>query len=176
MTIPEFDRKDFITSFGQVWKKVITDPRGFFSAMPLTGGIENPLGFALTCLLIAGLGELLTGRGFGLTLFLIIGGVLRLFIEAGLLLLISRHVFEGTGNYEATFRAVAYATAPVVFQWVPLVGFLAMLYGIYLLFCGLQRAQELSSGKALLTILLAALAGLFLSFLFGGPQRVWAFF
>jgi len=41
MDAAEFDRSDFIYSFGQVWKKVMTDPRGFFPAMSLRGGSQT---------------------------------------------------------------------------------------------------------------------------------------
>ncbi len=137
----EFDRHDFVYSFGQVWKKIMTDPQGFFLAMPLTGGLANPLVFATLCLLIAGLGFLVSGSKLGLAVMLVGLGIVRLFIGAAFLLLVARKLFEGRGDFEATFRACAYAAAPVVLLWVPVVRYLAVLYSAYLLIIGLQRAQ-----------------------------------
>src|SRR6266508_5229733 len=86
MDAAEFDRSDFIYSFAQVWKKVMTDPQGFFLAMPLTGGLVNPLLFTTLSLAIAGVGFIVSGSGVKLALIVLLGGVMRLFISAALLL------------------------------------------------------------------------------------------
>lgn len=175
MELAEFDRRDFIYSFGQIWKRIMTNPQGFFLAMPLTGGLGNPLAFAALCLFLAGIGFLVSGGGFRLTMRLVIWGIVRLFIAAALLLLVAKKLFAGKGDFETTFRAVTYATAPVVLLWVPGVRYLAVLYEVYLLIIGLQRAQEFDSVKAVLTVLLVAMAALFLSLPFGGPSQSWSF-
>ncbi|HEV8718162.1 MAG TPA: YIP1 family protein [Candidatus Binatia bacterium] len=172
MDAAEFDRSDFIYSFAQVWKKVMTDPQGFFLALPLTGGLVNPLLFAALSLAVAGVGFIVSGGGGKLAVLLLLGGVVRLFIGAALLLLIAHRLFEGKGDFEATFRACAYAAAPVVFLWVPGVRYLAVLYSGYLVIIGLQRTQGFDSVKAALTLVLATMAGVFLSFPFGGPGRI----
>ncbi len=173
MDAAEFDRSDFIYSFGYVWKKVMTDPRGFFPAMSLRGGLGNPLAFAAICLAIAGAGFLLGGRGMGFAVLVVVGGVVRLFISAALLSLIARTLFEGRGDFEATFRVCAYAAAPVVLLWVPGIRYLAALYLAYLVIIGLQRAHEFDSVKAVLTVGVTTIVGIFLSLPFGGPGRVW---
>lgn len=174
MDAAEFDRNDFIYSFGQVWKKLMTDPQGFFLAMPLTGGLMNPLVFAILCLFIAGIGFLVSGYGLHLTVTLILLGVVRLFLGAALLLLIAGKLFEGRGDYEASFRALAYATAPVVLLWVPLVKYVAALYIAYLLIIGLQRAHGFDSVKAVLTVVVTMMVGFFLALSLGGPERMWS--
>jgi len=173
MDAAEFDRSDFIYSFARVWKKVMTDPQGFFLAMPLTGGLMNPLLFAALSLMFAGVGFMMSGGGGRLAVLILLGGIVRLFISAALLLLIAHRLFEGKGDFEATFRACAYAAAPVVFLWVPGVRYLAVLYSGYLVIIGLQRAQGFDSVKAALTVVLAMMAGVFLAFPFGGPGRFW---
>ena len=172
MDAAEFDRSDFIYSFAQVWKKVMTDPQGFFLAMPLTGGLVNPLLFAISSLALTGAGFVVSGRGVKLALIVLLWGVVRLFISVALLQLIARKIFDGKGDFEATFRAGAYAAAPVVLLWVPGIRYLAALYIGYLLIAGLQRAQGLDSVKAVLTIALAMIAGVFLSLPCGGPRRI----
>ena len=173
MDAAEFDRSDFIYSFGWVWKKIMTDPQGFFLAMPLTGGLGNPLLFAALSLAVAGVGFIVSGGGVKLAVLILLGGVVRLFIGAALLLLIAQRLFDGQGDFEATFRACAYAAAPVVFLWVPGVRYLAVLYSGYLVIIGLGRAQRFDNGKAALTLVLAIIAGVFLSVPFGGPGRIW---
>jgi len=172
MDAAEFDRSDFIYSFGHVWKKVMTDPRGFFLAMPLTGGLMNPLLFTAASLTLAGIGFVVSGRGVKLALIVLLWGIVRLFISVALLQLIARKLFDGQGDFEVTFRACAYAGAPVVLLWVPGIRYLAALYIGYLLIVGLRRAQEFDSVKAVLTIVLAMIAGVFLSLPFGGPHRI----
>ncbi len=172
MDAAEFDRSDFIYSFAQVWKKVMTDPQGFFLAMPLTGGLMNPLLFTAASLTLAGIGFVVSGRGVKLALIVLLWGIVRLFISVALLQLIARKLFAGQGDFEATFRACAYAGAPVVLLWVPGIRYLAALYIGYLLIVGLRRAQEFDSVKAVLTIVLAMIAGVFLSLPFGGPHRI----
>ena len=172
MDAAEFDRSDFIYSFGHVWKKVMTDPQGFFLAMPLTGGLMNPLLFTAASLTLAGIGFVVSGRGVKLALIVLLWGFVRLFISVALLQLIARKLFAGQGDFEATFRACAYAGAPVVLLWVPGIRYLAALYIGYLLIVGLRRAQEFDSVKAVLTIVLAMIAGVFLSLPFGGPHRI----
>jgi len=129
--------------------------------------------FATLSLAIAGVGFIVSGGGVKLALIVLLGGVVRLFISAALLLLIAQKLFDGKGDFEAAFRACAYATPPMVLLWVPGVRYLAVLYYGYLVIIGLQRAQGFDSVKAALTIVLAILAGVLLSFPFGGPGRIW---
>jgi hypothetical protein len=176
MNAAEFDRSDFIYSYGRVWKKIMTDPQGFFLALPLTGGLTNPLLFAVISLALTGVGFIVRGSGVKLALIILLLGVVRLFIGAALLLLIAWKLFEGKGDFEATFRVCAYAAAPVVLLWVPGVRYLAVLYAGYLVILGLQRAQGFDAVKAALTVVLAMIAGVVLSLLFGGPGRMWRLF
>ena len=64
----------------------------------------------------------------------------------------------------------------MVLLWVPGVRYLAVLYSGYLVILGLQRAQGFDSVKAALTMVLAMIAGVVLSSLFGGPGRLWRLF
>jgi hypothetical protein len=172
MAEAEFDRSDFMSSFAQVWKKVITDPQGFFLAMPVRGGLGNPLVFAVLNLAIAAVGFLLTGHGAKVGVGLLIWGVVRLFIGAAILSLVARKLFDGKGDFEATFRVCAYAVAPAVVLWVLVIRYLAILYMGYLVIIGLQRAQEFDSVKAVLTLALSAIIGMVLTLPFGGICRI----
>ena len=71
---------------------------------------------------------------------------------------IAQQLFEGKAGFEPTFRVVAYATAPLVFSWVPLVGTVAGLYAAYLMMRGLERVQVMDTTRAVLTVVLGVVA------------------
>ena len=150
----ELQTENLFESFTDVWKRVTTEPRQFFEEMPVSGGLQNPLVFLLICLTIGAGGFLIFGpRGFAL--WIIVLGIVRAFVGALVLMVVARQIFRGTGDYEATFRAVAYASAPVVLVWLPLVRPLLGLYVLFLAILGLERVQNFDAVKAVLTILLS---------------------
>ena len=162
----EFRTEQSAESFIGVWKRVITDPRGFFRDMPIRGGIQAPLRFLVGCLVLAGLGFLVVGpRGFGLSL--VFWGTVRSFLYAAVFMAIARQIFSGTGDYEASYRVVAYATAPMALLWVPLLGGLTALYAIFLVVVGLERVHGFDAVKAVLTVLLASIVVLAVGWAFG---------
>jgi hypothetical protein len=162
----EFRTEQFAESFVGVWTRVVTDPRGFFQDMPIRGGIQAPLLFLVGCLVLAGLGFLVVGpRGFGLSL--VFWGTLRSFLYAAVFMLIARTVFAGTGDYEANYRVVAYATAPMALMWLPWIGSLTMLYAIFLVIVGIERVNGFDAVKSVLTVLLASVVIVALGWAFG---------
>ena len=152
----EFQTNDFTHSFVGVWKRITTEPRGFFQDMPVSGGIQNPLLFAATCLAISAVGFLIVGPK-GKALPFIVEGIIRSFVYAALFVVIARQVFSGVGNYEATYRVVAYAMAPFAVYWVPVLGKLALLYSFFLVFVGLERVHGFDATRSVLTMILSAL-------------------
>jgi hypothetical protein len=72
-------------------------------------------------------------------------------------MVIAQQLFGGTGDYEATFRAVAYASAPVALIWIPFIRPLVGLYVLFLVIVGLERMHAFDATKAVLTVLLSAL-------------------
>jgi len=169
----EFQTDNLVESFVGVWKRVTTEPRSFFEDMPVSGGLQNPLVFLLLCLCIDAVGFLLIGpRGFT-PLNVIIVGVVKSFVYAGLLMLIARQLFAGVGDYEATYRVVAYASAPTALAWIPLVGPLALLYGLFLVIVGLERVHTFDTVRSALSLLLAAIAVGALLTVLGGGAWAW---
>ena len=152
----EFRTEQFADSFVGVWTRVMTDPRGFFQDMPTRGGVQPPLLFLVGCLIISALGMLIFGpRGFGL--MLVVSGVLRSFVYAAIFMLIARQLFAGSGDYEATYRVVAYGSAPAALLWLPILGPLAPLYAVFLIIVGLERIHGFDAVKSVLTVLLATI-------------------
>ena len=142
-------------SFAVTWRRVMTDPDGFFAEMPETGGLRDPALFLIACAAVNALGHLLTGWGLAGMIRIFVAQVAAGFIGAVILVLVAQHLFSGRGGFEPTFRVVAYAAAPRVFLWVPFIGPLALVYSAYLIVRGLERVQGIDAARAVLTLLVA---------------------
>ncbi|RLB07652.1 MAG: hypothetical protein DRG50_02105 [Deltaproteobacteria bacterium] len=165
----EFDTKDFINSFVGVAKTVLTRPSDFYQNMPTTGGFSQPVTFLAICLGVSGIlaAIIMGGNPFIFFKFLLIGLAFS-FVGAGVLHFIAQKFFAGRGEYEGTYRVVAYAGAVDLLAWIPFLGVLAGLYGFYLQVVGLERVQGITKGQAFLTILISLAIYLILSLLAGG--------
>ena len=162
----ELQTENLVNSFAGVWKRVVTDPRGFFQEMPVSGGLARPLIFLAICLAVSGLGLLLLGWGW-LALWFAVRGLLFSFVYAAVFMIVGRQIFAGVGDYEATYRVVAYAAAPVALFWIPIVKHLAALYLLFLLIVGLERVHAFDAVKAVLTLLIAAFVIMVLAWVLG---------
>ena len=72
-------------------------------------------------------------------------------------------LFGGTKRYQETFKVTAYASAPIIFSFIPMIGYAASIYVIVLNIIGIQKRQHLSLGKSIAVVLLPA--ALFIIFL-----------
>jgi hypothetical protein len=75
-------------------------------------------------------------------LFAPIGGAIGLFVAAAIQQLLVRLV-EGTNNagFASTFRVAAYTQVTSLVNWIPIVGPLVALYGLYLSIVGINRGH-----------------------------------
>jgi hypothetical protein len=165
----EFQTDNFFESFTGVWKRVTTEPRRFFEEMPVSGGLQNPVLFLLVCLAICALGFLLVGPR-GLALWIIVIGLVRAFVGSLVLMLIARQMFGGVGDYEATFRGVAYASAPVALLWIPFIRPLVGVYVLFLVILGLERVHSFDAVKATLTVVLGIIVLAAVAWIVGWPH------
>jgi hypothetical protein len=154
MSATEFESRPPLESFPVTWRRVVTDPHGFFEEMPQTGGLGAPGTFLALCGGLNAAGHLLTGWGAWGAIAVFAGHVVGAVVLAALFVLIAQHLFGGRAGFEPTFRVVAYGAAPLVLFWVPLVGKLAWLYGAYLMLRGIERVQALDTTRAVLTVVL----------------------
>ena len=152
------DFRATLEAFPATWRRVVGAPHAFFADLPETGGLGAPGVFLVACAGLNALGHLLTGCGVGGTLGVFVAHLLGAVVLAALLVLTAQHLFDGHGGFEATFRVVAYAAAPLVVSWVPLVGRLALLYGAYLTLRGVERMQRLDTTRAALAVVLGVAA------------------
>jgi len=161
MTTPsaEFDPQDPVASFPSVWQRVMLEPQAFFEALPTSGGLQPPLIFAGICLTIGGLGFLVFGGGIKGLVLLVMLGIFRLFVGSAIVAFIAQRIFDGHGDYEATFRALAYTSAVAVFIGLPVIKYFAALYGAYVAILALGRAHGFDNTRAFLTLVATAAVG-----------------
>jgi hypothetical protein len=164
----EFNYTDPVQSFISTVQRVVLQPVDFFRGIKRQGDFINPLIFAIICYVVftilsglfalAGIGGQQGFGGFIISLILApIFAAIGLFIGAGILhLLVMLIVGSGNTGYEATFRVGAYAAVTSLVSWIPFIGWIASLYGIYLAIVGIREVHGTTTGKAALVVLIPA--------------------
>ena len=188
----EFRYTDPVQTFIATVQTVVLRPVDFFRGILRRGDLINPLIFAIICYEVSAiLGGLLrlvgigANQGFGSFIASIIlapiFAAIGLFIFSGILhLLMMLIVGSRNSGFEATFRVVAYAAVTSLVSWIPLIGWILSLYGIYLGIVGIREMHNTTTGKAALVVLIPAaiiillalaLIALVGAFLFMGTQQ-----
>jgi len=163
----------------ETWKEVILRPSDFYRKMPTSGGYAEPLTFAAISYFIYGLLAALFNRGmmggmsgyggmygygmgsggYGLTgalmmaIMMPIMGIISIIIGAAILYIIYK-VLGGKGSYEGTVRFVSYAAAVLLLSWIPFIGWIFGIYGIYLYIVGGMVVHDVSMVKSAIAVLL----------------------
>jgi len=174
----DYDLSNPVESFADVVRRVVLQPVGFFAGLPRRGSLLNPLVFALICTEIAAIvggilslagvgGAFVTGYGFqapenqglgefiGSVVFAPMGGAIGVFVVAGIAHLLVRLVVgANNAGFGATFRVAAYTSVTSLVSWIPFVGGLLALYGIYLSVVGIREMHNTTTGKALVVVVL----------------------
>ncbi len=180
----DYDLSNPVGSFTDVVRRVVARPAEFFSGIPRRGNYLAPLVFALICIEISTiLGGLLRlawqteaaggirfeGAGYGFGEFIAgvilapIGGTIGLFILAGIAhLLVMLFVGSANSGFGSTFRVVTYVSVTNLVNWVPVIGGLLALYGLYLAVVGIREMHSTTTGRAALVVLLPVAVILFL--------------
>ncbi|WP_273845191.1 YIP1 family protein [Rubrobacter calidifluminis] len=162
----EFEPSVPFSSFVETAREVLLRPVGFFRGLAREGDYLSPLLFALICYgvstFLGGVVGLILGReGIGgLILGVvsgIVGGAVGLFIGAGIYhLLVVLMAGPQRAGYEGTFRVAAYASVTTLVSWVPLIGWILSLYGIYLSIVGIREVHSTTTGRAAAIVLIPA--------------------
>lgn len=100
-----------------------------------------------------------------LLLLLLLIATLVIYVTALILHLLVSIFARQNAGFEATFRVNAYASVVALVSQIPLVGFLASFYGIYLFWTGIQRLHSITARRAGLIVAVPVLfvAGLWIS-------------
>jgi hypothetical protein len=176
----EFDLSNPIYSFLEVARRVVLQPVRFFAGLPRSGALLNPLLFALICIVISAiLSALLVlagvqqnpgfnpnpqnalpsvftpGSALASIIFAPIGGTIGLFVVAAIQQLLVRLIVGANNSgFGATFRVASYTQVTSLVNWIPIVGPLLALYGLYLSIVGIRETHATTTGKAALVILI----------------------
>jgi hypothetical protein len=158
----EFSSTQLVESFARIGKELVLRPRVFFQNLPQQGSLVNPVVFLVLCVFLSSLclANILSAD-YRFFLLLFFSNVLSAFIVSGLLHGLAAKVFRGSASFAATFRIVAYSSITDLAAWIPFVGTIASVYGMYLIFLGLQelhRLQPRQAGVAVIVIMTLALA------------------
>jgi hypothetical protein len=185
----DYDLSNPVESFVDIVRRVVLQPVGFFAGLPRSGSLLNPLIFALICteisailggiLRLAGVGEdFVAGYGLqvpenqdfgefiGSVIFAPIGGAIGVFVVAGIAHLLVRLVVGATNSgFGATFRVASYTGVTSLVSWIPIVGWILGLYGIYLSVVGIREMHGTTTGKAVLVVLIPVIVVVVLALL-----------
>jgi hypothetical protein len=176
------ESRGFLRGLFTTLNDVLFRPSVFFKKMPVTGGLTDPLLYALIIgmaglifsyfwqiLLQGAMQEFMipgmkaaAGRNIygGIVIaalaffspFLIILG---LFITSGILHVFLMLVKGARAGFEATFRVVAYGHSAYIFLVIPFCGsLLAAVWVVVLTIIGLREAHETTGGKAAFAVFL----------------------
>jgi hypothetical protein len=174
----EFRYTDPVQTFINTVQGVVLQPANFFRGILRQGDFINPLIFAIICYEVSAiLGGVISmafgNQGFGGFIAGIIlapiGTAIGLFIGAGIIhLLVMLIVGSRNGGFEATFRVAAYSSVVNLVSWIPFIGWIASLYGIYLGIVGIREVHTTTTGKAALVVLIPVAVVLLIVFLVVG--------
>jgi hypothetical protein len=180
-----------LNAFIKESKETLLNPKAYFSTMPITGGMAEPVIKALIYGVVAGIIVFLWGivglggqagvfgAGIGAMglVYTVIAGVIGLFIGAVIVLIISA-ICKGSTDFEACVRVMA--SVMVVFPVSALLGFITgispvlgaivalcvNLYALYLLYFGLTGSLKTNAGTT--KIFMYVLAVLLVIFMIAG--------
>ena len=174
----------FFQGIWTTWKESVFSPDTFYARLPFKGGIGSPLLYALIVawigiaieqvwgVLFSGMmydvlsdfapqeymwaTGLQTGFSFIYLIFfapiIIIAGM---FIISGIFHLVMLIFGWTKRDFEATFRAIAYAHGPIFFYAIPACGgLIGFIWTIVLAVIGIKHMQKTTGGKAALTVFL----------------------
>lgn len=171
--LEEFDPRDLVNSFVHVTKGVLLRPKAFFGAMPTDAGFMPPVLYLALSFAIWGILRSLVLLN-PLFLGVAVIGFFFTFLGAAILQWVLKKLFGGQGTYEGTFRVVAYSGAVNVLSWIPFVGFLASLYGIWIKMVGLEAVHGVSKLQALVAVIITAVIFVLITLPLGGFMLLWA--
>lgn len=178
------ENRGFFGALWETWKESVFYPEKFYARLPYRGGLGNPLLYAIIVGWIGiGISQIYgifwssawtgflsrfaeyenlayqTGiQSFVSFLQIILSPILiiiSLFVISGIYHLVFLIFGWGKRDFEATFRALAYAEGSAIFMVVPFCGgFIASVWYIVMAIIGLKHMQKTTAGKAALVYFL----------------------
>jgi hypothetical protein len=153
-----FSTADFVSSLAGTIRDIFTRPTEFFRQMPKATSYKEATILLILMLAVPILVGILLSGGFRLhvmPLMLLVAIPFTLaaaWLWAWYLSWAVRTFTSGQLNTKDAFMLCAYSNIPSLFGWIPLVGLITGIWGIYLEWKGLTTYAGVSGGKALLII------------------------
>ncbi len=177
------EARGFFSGLFRTLSDALFRPTECFRAMPVTGGLTDPLLYALIVgmigLMFSYLWQILTKgamqsmmgmppeaghflfQGIGMAALAFLSPLLLiagLFVSAGVLHVCLMLVKGSRSGFEGTFRVVSYGYSANVFWAIPFCGgLLAGVWAIVLYIIGLREAHQTTGGKAAFAVFLPAI-------------------
>jgi hypothetical protein len=177
----DYNLSDPINGFVDVARRVMFEPVKFFAELPRDSNFVSPLVFALICIEIsvilgwllvllgvhqspgfnpnpqnAGLPSVIApGSPVGSIILAPIVGAVGIILVTLIQQLLVRFIVGTTNSgFQATFRVASYTQVTSLVNWIPIIGPLLALYGVYLSIVGIREVHETTTGKAALVVLI----------------------
>jgi CheY-like chemotaxis protein len=157
-----------LTAFAMLfrnWKRIVFKPEKFFKTMAKNYSLPGPLLFAMIAIVfgvIFGIaGTIATGHWKLYFLVSFFGSLvlmpIAIYVEAVLMQFFVQS-FKGQGDYDISFKIVAYAQASRIFNIIPFIGgIVASVWGLIIVFIGIKELHKLDTNKSLFTVVFSAL-------------------
>ncbi len=108
----------------------------------------------------------------GLVVFYI-AGIAGYLVSAAVVHLFARFL-GGKRHYSDTFKAIVYGNTPhFLFGWLPVIGFLASFWSLYLEITGLSRLQNITIWRAAGAVFGIPVLAVILALVAGGIAAIW---
>jgi hypothetical protein len=171
----EYEKHGLLQGLLETLRLSLFSPVPFFARLPRSGGLLVPLLFALIIETVGGLAGYLWGQvlenpfvsqgkmsgQMTIVMALLMPLILFFSIVAwSIVLRVSLFLVGGaTEDFEATFRTVCYTSGPSVAGAIPIIGtWIAFVWRIYLLIIATREVHRISTGKAVVAVLLPSIA------------------
>jgi hypothetical protein len=152
----DLDPEHIFISFFRVMTHLLTHPRLFFEAMPVSGGFRSPFLFLVLCSIVFTIGSssYLAGRTGLLALIFFANSIAMPFFTAFVLYIVVGMFFERQ-RYETLFRISAYACITQLAAWIPFFGYLTEPWRFFLIGAGLVKTCGLTWRYSLVSVVIS---------------------
>ena len=122
-----------------------------------------------------------SGTGIGAAITFFVRFMIITFVSAfigGATVHIFVYIMGGRRGIAQTIKAIMYGSTPsLLFGWIPVINFLAMIWSLFAQIIGIRQLHELTTGKAILVVILPiiiaiALAAVALFIFSTGPSPI----
>ncbi len=156
---------EFFKQFISDWKRVLLKPKDFFAETTMEYG--KAIKFAAVNILVYSIGAVLVGQALGgkfalvdnlllSFLYVFVSILLALFVT-GLIFHCFFKIFGGKGSYKESLAIRAYSYVVLAFSWIPILGIIANIYGLYIVIRGGEIKHNLSLGKSIAAVILSTI-------------------